>query len=117
MRREYGAEVPWAIPDDQLITVHPTQLYETLAAILIWAVGVRLIRRGAPAGVTTLTVLALLALERFLVEFLRAKDDRLLGFFTVAQLISLAVLAFIMILFVMRGRRPSSPVGATASGE
>jgi phosphatidylglycerol:prolipoprotein diacylglycerol transferase len=104
MRQEYGAQIPWEIPDHELVAVHPTQLYETLAGIMIWAVGVRLIRRGAPAGITTLTVLALLALERFLVEFWRAKDDRLLGVFTVAQLISVAVLVLIMALFLARGR-------------
>jgi phosphatidylglycerol:prolipoprotein diacylglycerol transferase len=32
-------------------------------------------------------------LERFLVEFLRAKDDRFLGGFTIAQVTSLALVA------------------------
>jgi len=116
MRQEYGAEIPWEIPDNELVAVHPTQLYETLAGLVIWAVGVRLIRRGAPPGVTTLTVLSLLALERFLVEFLRAKDDRFLGIFTVAQLISLAVLALTMALLLMRGRRSWSQAGGQETG-
>lgn len=105
MRQEYGANIPWEVPDTQLVTVHPTQLYETLAALLIWAVGVWLIRRGVPAGFTSLTVVALLAVERFMVEFWRAKDDRLLGMFTVAQLISLLVLCLVMVLFVSRRGR------------
>lgn len=114
MRQEYGAQIPWEVADHELIAVHPTQLYETLAGILIWAVGVRLIRRGAPAGVTTLTVLGLLALARFLVEFLRAKDDRLLGLFTVAQLISVVVLALVMALFLSRARRTDAASGEGA---
>jgi len=115
MRQEYGAEVAWEIPDDQLIAVHPTQLYEMLAAIAIWAFGVRLIRRGAPPGVTTLTVVALLALERFLVEFVRAKDDRFLGMFTVAQLISLIVVVCALALLSGIKRRPGA--GAKAGEE
>ena len=109
MRAEYGAEIPWEIPDDRLIAVHPTQLYETLAALVIWAIGVQMIRRRAPAGLTTMTVIALMALERFLVEFVRAKDDRLIAGFTLAQLISLGVLAVFTVLIVSKLRRePSS---------
>lgn len=115
MRQEYGANIPWEIPDHELVAVHPTQLYETAGALLIWAIGVRLIRRGAPPGATTLTVLALLALERFLVEFWRAKDDRLLGTFTVAQLISLGVLVLMMSLFLAR-RRMGSAVADSEDG-
>lgn len=108
MRTEYGAEIPWEIPDDQLVTVHPTQLYETLGAFVIWAIGVRMIRRGAPAGMTTLTVVALMALERFLVEFVRAKDDRLFGGLTLAQFISLGVLVVFSTLILYRRRRMAS---------
>lgn len=117
MRQEYGANIPWEIPDHELVAVHPTQLYETVGAIVIWAIGMRLIRRGAPTGVTTLTVLALLALERFLVEFWRAKDDRFLGLFTVAQLISLGVLVLMMSLFLVRDRTRSSAGANEGSGE
>ncbi len=37
--------------------VHPTQLYGTLAAFVIWSLGARRTRRGTPAGLTTLTVI------------------------------------------------------------
>ena len=37
--------------------------------------------------------LTLVGTERFLVEFIRAKDDRLLGAFTVAQLTSVVLIA------------------------
>ena len=95
--------------------VHPTQLYEAFAAVLIWAIGVRLIKKGAPAGATTLVVLGLLAVERFFVEFVRAKDDRIFGVFTVAQLISLIVLVIIMSMAVAR-RRQVSRDAATPGG-
>jgi thioredoxin reductase (NADPH) len=66
---------------------------------------VRLLARRVRPGDVALPVLALLAVERFLVEFLRAKDDRFLGPFTVAQAISLLVLVG---LLVARRWRPAS---------
>ena len=94
LRAAFDVEIPTSVPADELLSVHPTQLYETLAALLIWAVGVRLLRagRGAPGRVAAV-VIGLLAVERFAVEFLRAKDDRFFGTFTLAQLISLVVVA------------------------
>ncbi|MEJ2086104.1 MAG: prolipoprotein diacylglyceryl transferase, partial [Acidobacteriota bacterium] len=114
MRSEYGASVPWDIPSDQLIRVHPTQLYETLAAILIWFIGMKLIKSSARPGVTTVVVVALLALERFLVEFLRAKDDRFLGDFTMAQGLSLGVLAIAFVVAFLRFRSSNAPPGPPA---
>lgn len=104
MRSEYGAEISWDVPDDQLIAVHPTQLYESATALAIWLIGLALLRKRVRAGVTTLVVLGLLALERFAVEFLRAKDDRFLGSLTVAQIISLAVVGGVIFIAVLRLR-------------
>lgn len=105
MRQEFGASVPIEIPDSALIAVHPTQLYETVAAIAICLVGAHLIRRNAAPGVTALSVVALLSVERFLVEVWRAKDDRIFGEFTLAQLISLVALALSLALLGTRRRR------------
>ena len=49
-------------------------------------------------------VIGLLASERFVVEFWRAKDDRFFGELTMAQAISLGVLAIALILAVIRRR-------------
>ncbi len=101
--RASGCEVPPGVAPEALLPVHPTQLYETAAALAIWGVGIWLLRRRPAPGTTTLAVVALLALERFGVEFLRAKDDRYFGDLTLAQAISLAVLLAAAILFL--GRR------------
>jgi prolipoprotein diacylglyceryltransferase len=74
-------------------------LYETLAAGMIWWVGVWLLRRGARRGTTTVVVLSLLAVERFLVEFVRAKDDRFLAGLTLAQVLSLVALLVMGLLW------------------
>ena len=90
--REFGVDVPPSVPGSTVLEVHPTQLYETGMGLVIWWVGLTLLKRGARPGTTALVVLALLACERFLVELVRAKDDRFLGPFTLAQLISLLIL-------------------------
>jgi phosphatidylglycerol---prolipoprotein diacylglyceryl transferase len=107
LRSQFGVHVPAGVPDSTVLAVHPTQLYETALALAIWGVAVALIRRRASAGTTTLVVLGLLALERFGIEFLRAKDDRFVHGLTLAQLISLGVIATLLLLAVWRRRRPS----------
>ncbi len=105
LRREYGAPVPPEVPADELLRVHPTQLYETAACLAIWALGVWWLRRWGGRGTVAIGVFSLMAVERFLVEFVRAKDDRLLGSFTVAQLLSVAVvLVLLAIWWLLRGR-------------
>ncbi len=103
LRSEFGVPLPASIPDSQLLAVHPTQLYETAAGLLIWWIGRRLLARGLPSGVTALAVLSLLAVERFGVELVRAKDDRFLGPFTLAQAIAATI--FVASLLLVRSRR------------
>ncbi len=99
LRAEYGLELA-GVDAAELVAVHPTQLYETLAGLVAAAAGIWLIRRRAAPGMAVLTVLSLLAVERFGVEFLRLKDDRFLAGFTLAQVISIALLLFLGLLAV-----------------
>lgn len=108
LRRTFGLDLPASIPDSELLRVHPTQLYETFAGLLIWGIGLWLFRRGVRPGGVALPVLALLAVERFLVEFVRAKDDRFFGPFTLAQVISVTVLLIALVLAWLRFRRPAA---------
>lgn len=106
LERYYGIEVPGAAAGD-LVAVHPTQIYETLLAFTIWWLGRRWLRQREAGtrgvGMVAIPVLALLAMERFAVEFFRAKDDRFFGeTFTLAQLISVGIL---IALWLLRRRR------------
>ena len=105
LRDLFGVDVPVAVPDAELLAVHPTQLYEVVLTLSIWLLGLRMLKRSAAPGAVTLAVASLLAIERFLVEFLRAKDDRFFGDLTLAQLISLAVLVLVSLLWTRRKRR------------
>jgi phosphatidylglycerol---prolipoprotein diacylglyceryl transferase len=115
--RGLGVDIPADVTDGTVLAVHPTQLYETTMALVIWGVGVMLLRRRVRRGTVALLVLALLAVERFLVEILRAKDDRFLGPFTVAQALSVFVLLLIAVLWTRRprGARPEAPAAASAT--
>jgi phosphatidylglycerol---prolipoprotein diacylglyceryl transferase len=95
---DYGEpwEGPWAMayPEGTVPTteeVHPTPVYETLTvggiAYLLW----RWRDRFRP-GIVFALYLVLTGLERFLVEFIRRNDPVLAGL-TVAQLLSLAMIA------------------------
>lgn len=116
MEREYGSTIPDGVSANDLIAVHPTQLYEALAALVVCAIGVilinRVVRDRGGQGKVAIVSFGLLALERFGVEFLRAKDDRFFGDFTLAQLISALAVLLLAALWVVRVRR--SDPAATA---
>lgn len=78
----------------QVVPVHPTQLYEVGISTLIFFALWRIRDHGHRKGWLFLLWLVLAGLERFAVEFLRAKDDRFFGILTLAQMISLAIVAF-----------------------
>jgi phosphatidylglycerol:prolipoprotein diacylglycerol transferase len=88
LQQLFGVKVPAGIDPATVMAVHPTQLYETTIMLVAFAVLWRL--RTAPRGTGWLFGLYLIfaGAERFLVEILRAKDDRFLGPFTIAQLAS-----------------------------
>ena len=91
--RHFGAKVDPSIPDYALLRVHPTQLYESAAALVMFFILMRAARNPHPKGRVFGLFLILMGIERFLVEIVRAKDDRFLGPFTVAQLISVLLVA------------------------
>ena len=91
--REFGAPVDPSLAPDTLLKVHPTQLYEVAAGVIMFIILMKMSRANHPRGTIFGWFCILLGLERFLVEFLRAKDDRFLGSFTVAQLISVILIA------------------------
>jgi phosphatidylglycerol:prolipoprotein diacylglycerol transferase len=95
-----------------IVPVHPTQLYEVAMSTLIFFLLWSLRKRPFQPGWLFALWLALAGLERFIVEFFRAKDDRFFGVLTVAQIISLVLLG-VGLYWVMRLRAPNeTPTGA-----
>ena len=102
--RRFGTEVDPAIPDAEVLSVHPTQLYETGLSLVIFFLLWRLRRHPHVQGWLFGMWLAMAAVERFAVEFFRAKDDRFFGSITLAQVISVLMFAA-GIALVLRLRR------------
>jgi phosphatidylglycerol---prolipoprotein diacylglyceryl transferase len=93
MQQLFGIPVPPGTDPSTVLAVHPTQIYEAIlmlaAFMLLWS----LRKGGRPIGWIFGLYLVIAGVERFLIEFLRAKDDRFLGPFTLAQLTSVLLIA------------------------
>ena len=98
---EFGFRIPDGVSPTDVLAVHPTMLYETLIMTVVFMVMWKLRRKPLGTGWLFGLYLALAGAERFFVEFFRAKDDRLLGSFTVAQATS-AVIILIGIVVMAR---------------
>ena len=94
-----------------MLAVHPTQLYETLIMLAVFAV--LWSRRKAPGGTGWLfgVYLMFAGAERFLVEILRAKDDRFLGPFTIAQVTSIVVFVVGAVVYAKLKPAPAAEPG------
>jgi phosphatidylglycerol:prolipoprotein diacylglycerol transferase len=80
--------------------------------LVVFAVLWVLRKKGRPVGWLFGVYLVFAGIERFLVEILRAKDDRLLGPFTIAQLTSVILVALGTVLMAMWRRGPSPEAGS-----
>lgn len=97
--REVGAEIPASIPDAAVLAVHPTQLYEFGLSGLIFLLLWRVSGRGLAPGRLFALYLALASLERFAMEFVRAKDDRFVFGLTTSQVFTLLGVALALWLW------------------
>jgi len=114
LRTDFGAHVPPGIPDSTVLKVIPTQPFETAAALVIFALLWRWRKKPWKAGRLFAAYLVLSGVERFVVEIFRAKDDRVLGPLTTAQVIAIALVVLGAVLWSrLRGDRE---VGEPASG-
>jgi phosphatidylglycerol:prolipoprotein diacylglycerol transferase len=107
----FGVTVSPGVDPSTVMTVHPTQLYEVAAMLVAFAVLWVLRKKGRPVGWLFGVYLVFAGIERFLVEIVRAKDDRLLGPFTVAQLASVILVALGALLIGLWRRGPSPAPG------
>lgn len=111
---DYGrpTDLPWGVAFPEglpptTVPVHPTQVYEAAALVPIAWLLLRWRRRGVPDRAVLARYLILAASLRFAIEFVRV-NVRVLGPFTVAHLISLALVAVGVALLLMRSL-PSTP--------
>lgn len=88
--RSTGDTIPASIPDSAFVTVHPTQLYEIALAMVMFAILWRLgTNRGLKTGQLFAVYLWLYSVERFLIEFVRAKTDLVFGVLSTSQIMAI----------------------------
>src|SRR4030081_2620077 len=91
------------------VPLHPTQLYEAGAELLILSVLLVSERKGRLfAGRTFWLYMLLYAVSRFIIEFYRGDERGVVGIFSTSQFISivLAPIAIIMLVYLSRAATP-----------
>ena len=102
MQALFGIQPPAGVSSDALLGVYPTQLFETVLGFVMFLVLWRYRDHKHAEGWLFGLYLVLAGIERFLIEFLRAKDDRFFGPLTAAQAIGLALATLGIIWMRMR---------------
>jgi phosphatidylglycerol:prolipoprotein diacylglycerol transferase len=104
MAREFGIPMPAGAGPNTVLSVIPTQLYEVVLGLLMFAILWRLRDHAHAEGWLFGVYCVLAGAERFAIEFLRAKDDRLVAGLTYAQLISIVFLVVGVVWMVLLSR-------------
>jgi phosphatidylglycerol---prolipoprotein diacylglyceryl transferase len=102
MARDFGVPIPPGAGPDTVLAVHPTQLYEVAMALVMFAILWRLRDHKHAVGWLFGVYCLLAGVERFIVEFFRAKDDRFFGPLTMAQVIAIGIVVFGVALMQLR---------------
>ena len=93
MARDFGIAMPAGTSPATVLSVYPTQLFEVVLGLVAFGLLWRLRDHRHAEGWLFGVYCVLMGVERFLIEFLRAKDDRLLGGLTYAQVIAVGFVA------------------------
>jgi phosphatidylglycerol:prolipoprotein diacylglycerol transferase len=104
--------VPPGLPDNTVLPVHPTQLYEIGLALIMFGILWRLGARKLKPGQLFAVFMMLYAVERFLIEFVRAKTDRWVFGLSTSQIASIGLLA-VGIFFWFRQQNAPAPAKAS----
>jgi len=102
--RELGSDVPASIPGNAIVEVIPTQLFEVALGFIMFAILWQVARRPLRTGQLFSLFLVFYAIERFFIEFVRAKGDRVIAGLSTSQIASIALFAVGAYLWVHRGK-------------
>ena len=113
MSSMFGVKFPEGTSPSELIAVHPTQIYEVLMGTIMFFVILRLRKHNHADGWLFGLYCLLAGLERFIVEFFRAKDDRFFAAgLTVAQLIAIGFALVGAVVMMMKWNTPRAVAAA-----
>src|SRR5207244_7789252 len=93
------------------IPLHPTQLYEAGAELIILGTLLLTERKGRTfPGRTFWLYILLYAISRFFIEFFRGDERGTVGIFSTSQFISLILAPIAIVMLVYLARRKEAPV-------
>jgi len=101
MNAEFHANLPASLSPDTVVSVYPTQLLEVALGVVMFMILWRMRRHEHGAGWLFGMYCLLAGVERFIVEFFRAKGD-VVGPLTSAQWVALAIGAVGVLLLTTR---------------
>ncbi|HEX6576529.1 MAG TPA: prolipoprotein diacylglyceryl transferase family protein [Gemmatimonadaceae bacterium] len=113
MQSAFGVHFPPGTPPNEVVAVHPTQLYEVLMGAIMFFIILRFRKQPHGEGWLFGLYCLLAGIERIIVEFFRAKDDRFFGTLTLAQMIGVGFAVFGIAW--MAARWKPNPAAAVAS--
>jgi len=115
MAREFGTVMPPGTTPTTLLSVFPTQLYEVALGFIMFLILWRMRDHKHAQGWLFGVYCVLAGIERFFIEFFRAKDDRLVMGVTYAQIIALGVVVFGVVWMIWRWRITVNKTGIYAA--
>ena len=88
------------------VPLHPTQLYEAGAELLILGFLLMFERKGRPfPGRTFWAYMLLYAVSRFIIEFYRGDTRGAVGMFSTSQFVSIIIVPLAIVMLIVLGRR------------
>jgi phosphatidylglycerol---prolipoprotein diacylglyceryl transferase len=112
LTRDFGVHFPPGTDPNTVVAVYPTQLFEVAMALVMFGILWRLRDHKHAEGWLFGVYCVLAGIERFIVEFYRAKDDRIMsaGGLSLAQLIAIGfVLVGFAWMWLRRDVAPGRP--------
>lgn len=116
MSRDFGVHFPLGTDPNMVVSVYPTQLFEVTMGLIMFAILWRMRDHDHAEGWLFGVYCVLAGIERFIVEFFRAKDDRFVGGLTYAQVIAIAFVALGFAWMAWRNRAGAGKPGIYAAG-
>lgn len=104
--------VPPNIPGSEVVPVHPTQLYEIGLSLIIFAIVWQVGKRKLKPGQLFALWMFCYSIERFLIEFVRAKGDRFVFGLSTSQVAS--IILFGVSIYLARRQASESPTRSPA---
>jgi len=112
---QFGVTGVQGHPFTDVMGVYPTQLFEVTMGLVMFAILWRMREHKHAEGWLFGVYCVLAGVERFIVEFFRAKDDRFFAGFTLAQTIAIGFVALGVVWMQMRRTPRDGAPGIYAS--